>query len=69
MSKRSDKKRLAAERAAAAAELGRLSQELRCAYGRFDCITDPDMTDACIYEINSLKARCDHILKTIKSLS
>ena len=38
-------------------ELLRTNQALKDAYTRFDCVCDTDLIDACIYEINALKAR------------
>ena len=40
--------------------------ELANAYSAFDYASDPDLTDSCIYEIRSLRARMDYLVKQIK---
>ena len=50
-------------------ELLRTNQALKDAYARFDCVCDSDLIDACIYEINALKARSNYILRCIKARS
>lgn len=47
-------------------EMAAVGQALKEAYDRFDCADDPDLIDACIYEINALKARYNYILRCIK---
>lgn len=48
-------------------ELHRMNRALRCAYDKFDYVTDPELVEASIYEINSLQARCDYLLRSIKA--
>ena len=48
-------------------ELLRTNQALKDAYTRFDCVCDTDLIDACIYEINALKARSNYLLRRIKA--
>ena len=50
-------------------ELLRTNQALKDAYARFDCVCDSDLIDACIYEINALKARSNYLLRRIKARS
>ena len=50
-------------------ELLRTNQALKDAYARFDCVCDSDLIDACIYEINALKARSNYLLRQIKQRS
>ena len=52
------------------AELKRVSDEITSirrdlseAWDVFNSTTDPALTEACIYEINALRARYDHIIK------
>ena len=50
---------------------GRLEEiraELDKAYLCFNDSVDPELTDACIYEINALRTRYDHVLRHIKSI-
>lgn len=56
------------------AELSRLDSELReiryslgDAWQIFNSTTDPELTEACIYEINALRARYDHSIKGARS--
>ncbi len=39
---------------------------LRAAYNRFDAAAEPELIDACIYEINAAQARCGYLLRRIK---
>ena len=36
------------------------------AYAAFDYTSDPELTEACIYEIQSLQARMNYLLRRIK---
>ena len=38
------------------------------AYSCFDAIADPELTDACIFEINALRARYNNEIRQIKSI-
>ena len=60
-------------KAADSGELTELKQSLQNtktalahAYSAFDYASDPDLTDSCIYEIRSLQARMDYLVKQIK---
>lgn len=50
-------------------ELNRTSQALKEAYMRFDYVCDNELIDACIFEINALKARSNYLLRRIKEYS
>ena len=43
--------------------------ELAQAYCRFNAAVDPELVEACIYEISAIKARCNYLIRTIKSRS
>ena len=49
-------------------ELDRTTQALKEAYIRFDYVCDGELIDACIFEINALKARSNYLLRRIKEL-
>ena len=38
------------------------------AYSAFDYIVDPELTDACIFEIRSLQAKMNFLLRQIKEM-
>ena len=38
------------------------------AYTAFDYTSDPELTEACIYEIRSLQSRMNYLLRQIKEL-
>lgn len=42
--------------------------ELAQAYSAFDYVSDPDLTDSCIYKIRSLQSHMDYLVKQIKEL-
>ena len=41
---------------------------LNHAYTAFDYASDPELTEACIYEIQSLQARMNYLVRKIKEL-
>ena len=47
-------------------ELYKNSQAMDAAYERFNWADDPDMIDACIFEINACKARSNYLLRQMK---
>ena len=49
-------------------ELWDTARELRCAYDRFDFITDPGLIESGIYDINALKSRYDFLLRKMKAM-
>lgn len=50
-------------------ELQSTQQALKEAYLRFDCVCDSELVEACIFEINALKARSNYLLRRIKARS
>ena len=50
-------------------ELYITTQALKDAYTRFDYVCDNELIEACIFEINALKARSNYILRCIKARS
>lgn len=49
-------------------EFDRLSDAISQAYRSFNCTADPAQLDACICEINALRARRDGVLREIRKL-
>ena len=47
-------------------ELGVMRTALADAYMRFNTATEPDLVDACVYEINAAQSRCNYLLRVIK---
>ncbi len=47
-------------------EIETVKEELRSVQNRFDLLTDFDLTDACIYEMEALEARYRFLLKEAK---
>lgn len=39
---------------------------LKCAYDKFNYVTEPELIEASIYEISALKARYSYLLRCIK---
>lgn len=50
-------------------ELNSIRSQLHSAYSAFDNVTDPDMMDACIFEISALKSRYNYAVSCIKNMS
>ena len=47
-------------------ELSELRGALAAAYMRFDAATEPELVDACVYEINAAQSRYNYQLRLIK---
>lgn len=47
-------------------ELSDLRDALADAYTRFDTATEPELVDACVYEINAAQSRYNYQLRLIK---
>ena len=47
-------------------ELNALRGALDDAYMRFNVTTEPELVDACVYEINAARSRYNHQLRVIK---
>ena len=39
---------------------------LECVYSQFENVTDPDLIDACIYQINAIHKKYKYLLNLIK---
>ncbi len=50
-------------------ELYAANQALREAYERFNYVSEPELVEACVYEISALKARYNYLLRRIKERS
>lgn len=50
-------------------ELQQTNVALKCAYDKFNYVTEPELIEASIYEISALKARYSYLLRCIKSRS
>lgn len=50
-------------------EMHEIRSQLHCAYAAFDSVTDPDMMDACIFEISALKSRYNYAVSNIRNMS
>lgn len=42
--------------------------QLNYAYAQFNFCSDPDLVDACIYEINALQSRYSYYVRKVKQL-
>ena len=62
------RKRRMAEIKKAADEMRGIRVELAQAENSFDHMTDPNRMDACIYEINALRARYNCAVKELRQL-
>jgi hypothetical protein len=47
-------------------ELSSTRTALANAYEKFNFVSDPEMVDSCIYEINSLKAKYNYLFRKLK---
>lgn len=56
-----------AERRRAESEIQEIRSLLDEAHRSFNTLTDPELLDACIYEINALQARHDYALRRAKA--
>ncbi|MBS1418689.1 MAG: hypothetical protein DBX49_07870 [Clostridia bacterium] len=54
------------KRAPQSPELDRLTDALTQAYRCFNASSDPVVTDACIFEINALRARRNSLLRELR---
>ncbi len=61
--KRKAQKQRKAELASVNRQLHEVRISLNDAWSIFNNTTDPALTEACIYEINALRARYDHVIK------
>ena len=42
--------------------------QLNHAYAQFNLYSDPDLVDACVYEINALQSRYSYFVRRVKQL-
>ena len=49
------------------AELLEAQGELALAYRRFDRAVDPELVESCVYQISAIQARCNYLIRAIKS--
>ena len=49
------------------AELQEAQGELSLAYRRFDQALDPELVESCVYQISAIKARCNYLIRAIKT--
>ena len=42
--------------------------QLNFAYAQFNIYSDPDLVDACVYEINALQSRYSYYVRQVKAL-
>ena len=50
-------------------ELLKAQSDLTMAYRRFNQAVDPELIEACVYEISAVKARCNYLIRAIKERS
>lgn len=67
-SKRKRSRLYRAELLRAQTRLEEIRFALNGAYSCFDDVADPELTDACIYEINALRAHYNNALREIRSI-
>lgn len=48
-------------------ELSSAQEDLAQAYRQFNLAVDPELVESCIYQISAVKARCNYLIRTIKS--
>ena len=44
-------------------------EDLFLAYQEFDHAVDPELVEACVYQISAVKARCNYLIRRIKARS
>lgn len=57
------------ELAALKADLEAAREDLVLAYQAFDRAVDPELVEACVYQISAVKARCNYLIRSIKARS
>lgn len=48
--------------------VARTRVQLNQAYAQFNLHSDPDLVDACVYEINALRSRYSYLVRQVKRL-
>ena len=49
------------------AELQEAQGQLSLAYRQFDQALDPELVESCVYQISAVKARCNYLIRAIKT--
>lgn len=49
------------------AELAAAQGDLQAAYNQFDLAVEPELVESCVYQINAVQARCNYLIRMIKS--
>ena len=49
------------------AELYQAQEELQQAYSHLDLVVEPELVDACVYQISAIQARCNYLIRAIKT--
>lgn len=68
-SQRKQRKAQQAEVKKATSEMLGIRRDLEQAYSRFDNLSDPLLMDACIFEINALRAKYNCAVHDLKNLT
>ena len=48
-------------------ELTTAQNHLQQAYHHLDLVVEPELVEACVYEISAIQARCNYLIRAIKS--
>ena len=48
-------------------ELYQAQEDLQQAYHHLDLVLDPELVESCIYQISSIQARCNYLIRAIKT--
>ena len=48
--------------------MAQTKSQLNWAYAQFNTYSDPDLVEACVYEINALKSRYSYYVRQVKQL-
>ena len=67
-SRRTAAERLEEERRQLMEGMRETRSQLNYAYAQFNTYTDPDLVDACVYEINALQSRYSYFVRQVKLL-
>ncbi|MCI8916249.1 MAG: DUF2508 family protein [Oscillospiraceae bacterium] len=67
-SRRKAAERLEEERRQLMEGMRETRSQLNYAYAQFNAYSDPDLVDACVYEINALQSRYSYFVRQVKLL-
>ena len=48
-------------------ELYQAQDDLQQAYHHLDLVLEPELVESCIYQISSIQARCNYLIRAIKA--